>query len=133
MHAYGRSGATSRRHRQAGVAALDGNFDEYRSRAGENFEPGATSCQDDRRDAGTAQVYCRSESGHHDANPATDASEIFSYTICVEVGRDRTHHTSAGLENCIKKPLDKPGALKNQVQHFSERMLHGKKLQSVEY
>ena len=25
------------------------------------------------------------------------------------------------------------GALKNQVQHFSERMLHGKKLQSVEY
>ena len=27
----------------------------------------------------------------------------------------------------------KGGALKNQVQHFSERMLHGKKLQSVEY
>jgi DNA-binding IscR family transcriptional regulator len=25
------------------------------------------------------------------------------------------------------------GALKNQVQQFSERMLHGKKLQSVEY
>jgi len=25
------------------------------------------------------------------------------------------------------------GALKNQVQHFSERMLHGKKLQSVEH
>ena len=24
------------------------------------------------------------------------------------------------------------GALKNQVQHFSERMLHGKNLQSVE-
>ena len=26
-----------------------------------------------------------------------------------------------------------PGALKNQVQHFSERMLHGKNLQSIEY
>jgi len=25
------------------------------------------------------------------------------------------------------------GALKNQVQHFSERMLHGKNLQSIEY
>ena len=25
------------------------------------------------------------------------------------------------------------GALKNQVKHFSERMLHGKKLQTVEH
>ena len=29
--------------------------------------------------------------------------------------------------------LIRQGALKNQVQHFSERMLHGKKLLSVEH
>jgi LysR family transcriptional activator for leuABCD operon len=31
------------------------------------------------------------------------------------------------------RALFNDGALKNQVQHFSERMLHGKNLQSIEY
>ena len=51
---------------------------------------------------------------------------------------------TASLKSRVMETLSPPGsiptmdrfiqgALKNQVQHFSERMLHGKKLQSVEY
>jgi hypothetical protein len=48
-------------------------------------------------------------------------------------GQKRFGNLLATKPLAIKAGFFIVGALKNQVQHFSERMLHGKNLQSIEY
>ena len=49
------------------------------------------------------------------------------YNVNKLVFFESTHDVLAAIER------EKQGALKIQVQHYRERMLHGKKLQAVEY